>query len=125
MWVLGGVCRETLVLTACVLLYFLLLIFRKEVFLVVCPDNKRDKQTLLTIINDKVHNVEDSLIVIFSLKFIILKVEKGTRILTDGWQAYKSLPQEGYSWDWVNHSENFLKPGTKDVHTNEIEGINY
>ena len=59
MWVLGGVCRETLVLTACVLLYFLLLIFRKEVFLVVCPDNKRDKQTLLAIINDKVHNVED------------------------------------------------------------------
>ena len=78
MWVLGGVCRETLVLTACVLLYFLLLIFRKEVFLVVCPDNKRDKQTLLTIINDKVHNVEDSLIVIFLSQIYNFK----------GWEGY-------------------------------------
>ena len=47
---------------------------------------------------------------------------QGTRIITDGWQAYKSLGEEGYEWDWVNHSENFVKPGTKDVHTNRIEG---
>ena len=29
-------------------------IFRKEIFLVVCPNNKRDKATLLKIINEKV-----------------------------------------------------------------------
>ena len=28
--------------------------FRKEVFLVVCPGNKRDKATLLSIIKEKV-----------------------------------------------------------------------
>ena len=86
MWVLGGICRET-----------------KEIFLVICPNNKRDKQTLLSIIKDK--------------------VEKGTRILTDGWAAYKTLGEEGYSWDFVNHSEHFVKPGAPDVHTNTIEGI--
>ena len=85
MWVLGGVCRET-----------------KEVFLVVCPGNKRDKATLLPIIKDN--------------------VAIGSRIITDGWQAYKTLGEEGYEWDYVNHSENFVKPGTTDVHTNRIEG---
>ena len=85
MWVLGGVCRET-----------------KEVFLVVCPGNKRDKATLLPIIK--------------------ANVAIGSRIITDGWQAYKTLGEEGYEWDYVNHSENFVKPGTKDVHTNRIEG---
>ena len=74
-------------------------------FLVVCPDNKRDKQTLLKIINDKVHHFENlSLAMVFSS-------------YTWDW-VFSS-----YTWDWVNHSENFLKPGTKDVHTNEIEGI--
>ena len=51
------------------------------------------------------------------------QVEKGSKILTDGWAAYKTLPSEGYSWDFVNHSEHFVKPGTRDVHTNTIEGI--
>ena len=39
MWVLGGICRET-----------------KEVFLAVCPDNRRDKATLLPIIKNNVSN---------------------------------------------------------------------
>ena len=51
-----------------------------------------------------------------------LQVEKGTRILTDGWQSYKTLPEEGFLWDFVNHSENFVKPGDRSVHTNRIEG---
>ena len=29
---------------------------------------------------------------------------------------------QGFSWDWVNHSVNFVKPGQPDVHTNEVEG---
>ena len=32
------------------------------------------------------------------------------------------MGEEGYSWDWVNHSQNFVKPGQPDVHTNGIEG---
>ena len=51
-----------------------------------------------------------------------IEVEQGTRIITDGWQSYKTLGEEGYSWDWVNHSQNFVKPGQSDVHTNRIEG---
>ena len=32
-------------------------------------------------------------------------VEKGSRILTDGWAAYTHLNKLGYPWDWVNHRE--------------------
>ena len=51
-WILGGVCRET-----------------GDMFLVPCPNNKRDKPTLLAI--------------------ILANVEQGTTIYTDGWAAYK------------------------------------
>ena len=51
-WILGGVCRET-----------------GEMFLVPCPNNKRDKPTLLAI--------------------ILANVKQGTTIYTDGWAAYK------------------------------------
>ena len=51
-WVLGGICRET-----------------GEMFLVQCPDNKRDRPTLEKLILDH--------------------VEKGTKIYTDGWASYK------------------------------------
>ena len=51
-WILGGVCRET-----------------GEMFLVQCKNNKRGKDTLLSI--------------------IIANVEEGTTIYTDGWAAYK------------------------------------
>ena len=84
-WVLGGVCRET-----------------KEIFVVQCPDNKRDKPTLEKIIIDN--------------------VEKGTKIYTDGWPAYKGLKYLGYDWDSVNHSKEFIKEGNPDVHTQRIEG---
>ena len=42
--------------------------------------------------------------------------------MTDGWQSYKTLPDEGFLWDFVNHSENVVKPGDRTVHTNHIEG---
>ena len=85
--------------------------------MVVCPKNKRDKETLLTIIKDKVHpgtkvetyhHIESCVIIL--------------QIITDGWAAYKTLPAQGYQWDSVNHSENFVKPGDSTVHTNSIEG---
>ena len=50
--VLGGICRET-----------------GEMFLVQCPENKRDRPTLE--------------------KIILEHVEKGTKIYTDGWASYK------------------------------------
>ena len=36
-------------------------------------------------------------------------VEKGTKIITDGWAAYKGLRHLGYEWDSVNHSTEFVK----------------
>ena len=84
-WVLGGVCRET-----------------KEIFLVLCPENKRDRATLEKIIMDN--------------------VEPGCTVYTDGWAAYKKLDECGYSWDFVNHSEEFVKTSNPSVHTQSIEG---
>ena len=73
-----------------------------DVFLERCTNNRRDRPTLERIITTH--------------------VEKGTRIITDGWKAYAHLEELGYAWDWVNHSKNFVKPGTSDVHTEGIEG---
>jgi len=50
-WVVGGVCRET-----------------GDIFLAVCPENKRDADTLLDIINRH--------------------VSKDSTIITDCWRAY-------------------------------------
>ena len=61
----------------------------------------------------------------FHLNFIIqIKhlIKCISRILTDGWQSYKTLPDEGFLWDFVNHSENVVKPGDRTVHTNRIKG---
>ena len=40
---------------------------------------------------------------------ILDNVEPGTKIITDGWAAYKNLKSLGYDWDWVNHSKEFVK----------------
>ena len=61
----------------------------KEIFLKMCPNNKRDKKTLEQLILDN--------------------VAPGTTIYTDGWSSYKGLEKCGYSWDFVNHSEEFVK----------------
>ena len=51
-----------------------------------------------------------------------MQVAPQTRIIADGWAAYKGLEKVGFHWDWVNHKENFVKPGHPDIHTNTIEG---
>ena len=33
----------------------------------------------------------------------------GTKIITDGWAAYKKLNTLGFEWDWMNHSKEFVK----------------
>ena len=42
-------------------------------------------------------------------KIILDNVELGTKIITDGWAAYKGLSTLGYEWDFVNHSTEFVK----------------
>ena len=51
-WILGGVCRET-----------------KDIFMVKCDNNRRDRETLENIITTH--------------------VEVGSTVYTDGWKAYK------------------------------------
>ena len=85
-----------------------------DMFLEMCPENKRDKPTLEAL--------------------IIKRVRPGTHIITDGWAAYKDISRLGlldvdtflkfklgYTWSFVNHSNNFKDPETGD-HTNSIEG---
>ena len=47
-----------------------------EMFIEVCPDNKRDKITLEMLITKR--------------------VKLGTHIITDGWAAYKGLERLGW-----------------------------
>ena len=61
----------------------------KEIFVVQCTNNKNDKATLD--------------------KHILDNVAQGTKIITDGWAAYQKLNTIGFEWDWVNHSNEFVK----------------
>ena len=82
-WVVGGICRET-----------------DEIFVALCPDNKRDSQTLLTIIEQHVDN--------------------RSTVITDCWKAYDQLEQDNWQHLRVNHSHNFVDPAT-GAHTQNIE----
>lgn len=70
-----------------------------------CDKNRRDRKTIENIITKH--------------------VEIGSTVYTDGWKDYQHLQKLGYDWDFLNHSENFVKPGTfgsDGVHTKNIEG---
>ena len=49
-------------------------------------------------------------------------MEPGSTVYTDGWAAYKKLEECGYTWDYVNHSEEFIRATNPSVHTQSIEG---
>lgn len=44
----------------------------------------------------------------------------GRVVHSDGWAAYKALPQQGFEHDLVVHEENYVDP-TSGVHTQRIE----
>uniref|UniRef100_A0A1I8IUL4 DDE_Tnp_IS1595 domain-containing protein n=1 Tax=Macrostomum lignano TaxID=282301 RepID=A0A1I8IUL4_9PLAT len=46
----------------------------------------------------------------------------GSRVLTDGWQAYNGLAVPSYAHATVNHRLHFVDPQDPTVHTNTIEG---
>ena len=66
----------------------------------ICPDNRRDAETLLPLIQKH--------------------IAPGTTIHSDCWKAYGSLEELGYKHYTVNHSEHYKDPET-GVHTNNIE----
>uniref|UniRef100_A0A158P4I5 ISXO2-like transposase domain-containing protein n=1 Tax=Tetranychus urticae TaxID=32264 RepID=A0A158P4I5_TETUR len=56
------------------------------------------------------------------LEVIKRNILPGTTIYSDGWRSYNNLNQHNYYLhDSVNHSENFLNPSNKSVHTQTIE----
>ena len=65
-----------------------------------CQDNKRDKKTLLELLNKH--------------------VSKGSVIMSDCWKGYAGLEEEGFQHFTVNHSEHFVDPET-GAHTQTIE----
>ena len=73
---------------------------RRKYRIEICPENKCDAQTLIQ--NIKKH------------------VAIGSEIHTDCWRAYNKLEDYGYIHNTVNHSENFVDPGT-GAHTQNIE----
>ena len=82
-WVFGGLCRDT-----------------RSCFMV--PVEKRDSDTLLRIIEEKIH--------------------PGTTIISDCWRAYNCLSERGYEHLTVNHSINFVDPDT-GASTQNIERV--
>lgn len=48
-------------------------------------------------------------------------VAPGTRIMTDGWSAYRNLGSMGYLHNVVIHEDNFVAPDDPSIHTQRIE----
>lgn len=55
------------------------------------------------------------------LPIIQRRIRQSTRIMSDGWAAYRNLPIHGYQHHVVNHSQNFVHPTNREVHTQGIE----
>lgn len=66
----------------------------------ICPNNKRDESTLLSLI--KKH------------------IAPGTEIHSDCWKGYKNLIEHGYKHKTVNHSVEFVDSDS-GAHTQDIE----
>ena len=48
-------------------------------------------------------------------------IRPGSIIYSDGWGAYHSLSNNGYTHKTVIHEHNFINPEDPDVHTQTIE----
>ena len=84
-WVFGGIMRET-----------------SEVFMKICPGNKRTKKVLWPLLQSN--------------------VTQGTTVYSDGWKAYRKLPTIGYPHRWLDHSKYYVDPNDPTLNTNKIEG---
>ena len=72
-------------------------------FMRACPENRRTKKALWPIIQ--------------------AHVLPGTDLITDGWRAYRRLPELGYGHRWINHNLYYVHPDDRTLHTNAIEGL--
>jgi transposase len=51
------------------------------------------------------------------------RIDPQSRIISDGWGGYVGLTNAGFSHDIVNHSENFVNPQDRTIHTQNIENL--
>lgn len=55
--------------------------------------------------------------------FIQLHIPVGSRVITDGWRAYRTLGHAGYHHEVVNHRQHFVDPDNNAIHTNNVERL--
>ena len=67
--------------------------------------------------------ISDSYYPAYSLGLRALVMASATRLFTDGWRAYRRLPELGYGHKWVDHGKMYVCPTDKNLHTNRIEGL--
>ena len=72
-------------------------------FMSICPQNKRTKAALWPIIQ--------------------ANIAPGSTIYSDGWRAYRRLPDLGYVHRWIDHSKYYVHPEDRSLHTNKCEGL--
>jgi transposase-like protein len=65
--------------------------------------HSRNEETLLEVIRRRIHTQ--------------------SRICSDGWAAYGNLSTFGFAHSVVNHSTNFVSPGDRSTHTQNIENL--
>ena len=75
----------------------------KKIFIIPLVDQKRDAATLIPLIH----------------KYIKAK----SIIISDAWKAYAKLSEYDYTHQVINHSENFVNPLNKNIHTQNIERL--
>ena len=73
-----------------------------EIFMSICPGNKRTKAVLWPLLQEN--------------------VTPAVTVYSDGWKAYRKLPTIGYPHRWVDHSKYYVDPNDPTLHTNKIEG---
>jgi transposase-like protein len=55
------------------------------------------------------------------LAIIQRRIRPGSIIMTDGWKAYQTLSLHGYQHHVVNHSQNYVDPSDRQIHTQGVE----
>ena len=57
------------------------------------------------------------------LEIIRRRIAPGTRIISDGWQAYRTLGDLGYIHEVVIHEDNFADPEDSTINTQRVENF--
>lgn len=62
--------------------------------------------------------------IITIIPLILLFVDDGSLVLTDGWKPYQFLRNLGWNHHWVNHTHIFVDPWDSSVNSQLVERVN-